>query len=140
MAFNKGMVAAFETVLGRKIVVPPYPHITGAIGAATARLPPAPGEEQLPRLRGRSPTGKYRVSLLRVQALREPLRREHLPDGRTGPKYFYNDRCEKYSAAHKKDLGEDLPDLFAEREQMLMEGTEAGSARRRSPPSASRAG
>jgi predicted nucleotide-binding protein (sugar kinase/HSP70/actin superfamily) len=41
-----------------------------------------------------------------------------------GPKYYYNDRCERYSGAHKRDLGADLPDLFAEREQMLMEGTD----------------
>ncbi len=34
VAFNKGMVAAYETILGREIVVAPYPHITGAVGAA----------------------------------------------------------------------------------------------------------
>ncbi|GAG96474.1 unnamed protein product, partial [marine sediment metagenome] len=33
-AFNLGQVAALETVLERGIVVPPWPHITGAIGAA----------------------------------------------------------------------------------------------------------
>ncbi|MBU4284519.1 MAG: hypothetical protein KJ968_05410, partial [Nanoarchaeota archaeon] len=33
-AFNPGQVAALETVLKRGIVVPPWPHITGAIGAA----------------------------------------------------------------------------------------------------------
>ncbi|GFP28742.1 hypothetical protein HKBW3S33_02158, partial [Candidatus Hakubella thermalkaliphila] len=34
VAFNRGMVGAFETLLDRLIIVPPYPHLTGAIGAA----------------------------------------------------------------------------------------------------------
>ena len=38
VAFNKGMIAAFETILNRKIVVPPYPHITGAVGRCKISL------------------------------------------------------------------------------------------------------
>lgn len=34
VAFNRGVVAAFETILGKKINVPAYPHLTGAIGMA----------------------------------------------------------------------------------------------------------
>ncbi len=33
-ARNAGLVAAFETALGRPVIVPPYPHLTGAFGAA----------------------------------------------------------------------------------------------------------
>jgi len=33
-AFNKALVAAFETWLGRPIIVPSTPHLTGALGAA----------------------------------------------------------------------------------------------------------
>ena len=33
-AFNKGVVAAFEKVLGKPIKVPPHHDVTGAIGAA----------------------------------------------------------------------------------------------------------
>ena len=47
-----------------------------------------------------------------------------------GPKYFYNDRCEKFSAVHKKNLGEHLPDLFAEREQMMMDAYDRSRPRR----------
>lgn len=34
VAFNKAVVSGFETLLGKKIYVPEYPHLTGAIGAA----------------------------------------------------------------------------------------------------------
>ena len=123
VAFNQGMVAAFETILGRPIIVPPYPHITGAIGVASIAYRERP---QKSRFRGfdQIAAGEYRVSSFECQ---------HCPnrcdvnvfqmDG--GPKYYYNDRCERYSGAHKRGLGEGLPDLFAEREQMLLEGTEA---------------
>jgi len=33
-AFNKGVVAAFEKVLGKPVEVPPHHDVTGAIGAA----------------------------------------------------------------------------------------------------------
>ena len=123
VAFNQGVVAAFETLLGRPIVVPPYPHLTGAIGAAMIAY-----RERSERsgFRGfkKIAEGKYEVSSF--ECTRCPNHCDvnvFQMDG--GPKYYYNDRCERYSGTHKRGLGEGLPDLFAEREQMLMEGTEA---------------
>jgi len=34
VAFNKAVVAGFETLLGKRVYVPEYPHLTGAIGVA----------------------------------------------------------------------------------------------------------
>jgi predicted CoA-substrate-specific enzyme activase len=34
VAFNRAIVAGFETILDQPIYVPPYPHLTGAIGIA----------------------------------------------------------------------------------------------------------
>ena len=123
VAFNQGMVAAFETILGRPIIVPPHPHLTGAIGAAVIAYRERPAASTF---RGfeRIAAGQYNVSSFECK--RCPNRCDvnvFQMDG--GPKYYYNDRCERYSGAHKRGMGEDLPDLFAEREQMLMEGTDA---------------
>ena len=119
VAFNKGMVAAFETILGRKIVAPPYPHITGAVGAARLAYLENP---ETSRFHGfdRIAESTYEVGSFECKgcANRCDVNTFQM-DG--GPKYFYNDRCEKFSAAHKKDKGAELPDLFAERERMLME-------------------
>lgn len=119
VAFNKGMVAAYETVLGRKIVVPPYPHITGAIGAARLAYLANP---EVSTFRGfdKIADAKYEITSFECKGCpnRCDVNTFQMEDG---PKYFYNDRCEKFSAAHKKNLGEHLPDLFAEREKMMME-------------------
>lgn len=34
VAFNQGMVRAFKEVLNQKIIIPPHPEITGAVGSA----------------------------------------------------------------------------------------------------------
>ncbi len=129
VAFNKGMVAAFETVLGREIVVPPYPHITGAVGAARLAYRANPEESSF-RGFDRIAESKYEVTSFECKGCpnRCDVNTFQL-DG--GPKYFYNDRCEKFSAVHKKDLGSQLPDLFAEREKMMMEAYRARSGEQR---------
>ncbi len=122
VAFNQGMVAAFETLLDRPIVVPPYPHLTGAIGAAGLAYRERPEKSSFQGF-DQIASAQYEVSSF--ECARCPNRCDvnvFQMDG--GPKYYYNDRCERYSGAHKRGLGEGLPDLFAEREQMLMEGTD----------------
>ena len=122
VAFNQGMVAAFETILGRPIIVPPHPHITGAVGAAVIAYRQRPAKSSFRGFEQIS-AGEYRVSSFECARCANRCDVNVFQvDG--GPKYYYNDRCERYSGAHKKGLGEGLPDLFAEREQMLMEGTE----------------
>ncbi|MDO8682353.1 MAG: acyl-CoA dehydratase activase-related protein, partial [Armatimonadota bacterium] len=118
VAFNKGMVAAYETLLGRKIVVPPFPHITGAIGAARLAFRDRPeksgfrGFEQIAE-------GKYEMASFECRACanRCDVNTFQIENG---PKYFYNDRCEKYSAVHKKDPADGLPNLFKEHEDLMM--------------------
>jgi len=122
VAFNKGMVAAFETVLDRPIVVPPYPHLTGAIGVAAIAYRQRPAVSSF---RGFETVANSTYTISSFECRHCPNRCDvnvfQLGDG---PKYFYNDRCERYSGAHKRGLGEGLPDLFGEREQLLMAGTE----------------
>lgn len=118
VAFNKGMVAAYETVLGREIIVPPYPHITGAIGAARLAYMADP---QVSTFKGFDAIAEARYEIGSFECKGCPNRCDvNTFQMEGGPKYFYNDRCEKFSAVHKKNLGAHLPDLFAEREQMMM--------------------
>ena len=122
VAFNQGMLAAFETILKRPVVVPPLPHITGAIGAALLALHERPDKSSFRGFQQIS-KGKYHVSSFECKGCPNHCD-VNVFQMDSGPKYYYNDRCERYSGAHKRSLGEGLPDLFAEREQMLMEGTE----------------
>lgn len=119
VAFNKGMVAAYETILGREIVVPPYPHLTGAVGAARLAYlsdieePTFKGFEKI--LESEYELGSFECKSCANRCDVNTFQAEG------GPKYFYNDRCEKFSAAHKKNLGAGLPDLLGEREELLAE-------------------
>ena len=44
VAFNKGVVAAFEKVLGKPVIVPPHHEVTGAIGVALLAKEEVKGE------------------------------------------------------------------------------------------------
>lgn len=125
VAFNKGMVAAFETLTGKTIVVPPYPHLTGAIGAARLAY-----EQVSTRSRFRGfdavQAGGYRISSFECRSC-ENRCDVNVFEMADGQKFYYNDRCEKYSALQKKNLGEGLPDLFAEREERLLRVHRPGS-------------
>ena len=118
VAFNRGMVAAFETLLGKKIVVPPYPHLTGAIGVASLAYEQAPentrfvGFEKIEK-------STYRVTSFECKGCPNRCDVNVFQMG-DGLKFYYNDRCERYSAVHKRSLGEGLPNLFAEREELLL--------------------
>lgn len=118
VAFNKGMVAAYETVLEREVVVAPYPHITGAVGAARLAYLANP---EVSTFRGFDAIADAKYEINSFECKSCPNRCDvNTFQMEGGPKYFYNDRCEKFSAAHKKNLGAHLPDLFAEREQLMM--------------------
>ena len=116
-ARNKGMVAALATLFGRKIIVPPYPHLTGAIGAARLALKEAKGESSFRGFEAIT-IGEYEVSSFECKTCAHHCD-VSVFQMKDGPKYYYNDRCERYSGVGKKHLGAHLPDLFAEREQML---------------------
>lgn len=130
VAFNRGMVAAYETMLGRRVVVPPYPHLTGAIGAACIAYQEAPAEGTF---RGFEAVvdARYTVSSFECRscANRCDVNTFQMEGGQ---KYFYNDRCEKYSGQQKRQLHSQLPDLFAEREEMLF-NTYTGKAPKGAP-------
>ena len=119
VAFNKGMVAAFETVLGKRIIVPPYPHLTGAIGVARLALREAPAES---RFRGfeQVAEGRYQVGSFECHACANncDVNTFQIPGGR---KFYYNDRCERFGAANRVRHERKLPELFAEREAQLMD-------------------
>lgn len=115
-AFNKGVVAAFESVLGKPIIVPPHHDVTGAIGVAILAMEERTWERSsfkgfdLSRRRYEQTSfeckGCANYCLIRKVSVEgeKPL--------------FYGSRCEKYDVI-KRTKGSNLPDLFEEREKML---------------------
>ncbi len=118
-AFNKGVVAAFEKVLGQPITVPPYHDVTGAIGVALLAMRERTWEES--RFKGFE-LGYRPYEIVSFECKDCPNRCEIRRVTIQGERpLFYGSRCEKYDVDRvKKSLGEDLPDLFLEREQLLL--------------------
>ena len=115
-AFNKGVVAAFEQVLNKEIVVPPDHDVTGAIGVAILAMEERTWEKSsfkgfdLSQRRYEHSSfeckGCPNLCLIRKVSVEgeKPL--------------FYGSRCEKYDVI-KRTKGSDIPDLFEEREKLL---------------------
>ncbi|MFO7621503.1 MAG: acyl-CoA dehydratase activase [Bacteroidales bacterium] len=121
---NKAVVAAFEQVLGKKIIIPPHFDVTGAIGAAIlAQRSMAEGQKTTFKGFGvRNAT--YKVSRFVCQSCTNhcEIRRVTI----TGEKksLFYGGRCEKYETDGRKKALNNIPNLFKKRIEMLMEGFE----------------
>jgi len=115
-AFNKGVVAAFEKVLDKEIIVPENHDVTGAIGVAILAMEERTWERSgfkgfdLSQRRYEQTSfeckGCPNLCLIRKVSVEgeKPL--------------FYGSRCEKYDVI-KRTKGSSIPDLFEEREKML---------------------
>ena len=118
-AANKGIVAAFESVVGRPITVPPHHDVTGAIGAALLAMRERDWKESGFKGFKVSET-EYSISTFECQSCPNTCTiRKVKVEGEQRP-LFYGSRCEKYDVAQDEGpTKRELPDLFAEREEML---------------------
>ncbi|HNS33270.1 MAG TPA: acyl-CoA dehydratase activase, partial [bacterium] len=121
VALNKSVIAAFEKILGKKITVPPNSEVTGAIGAALV----AKTESQnwtISSFKGWDKIINAKYELRSFECRDCPNHCEIREVKTEGSKtLYYGSRCEKYnmdSSARRKKSG--LPDLFAERENCLL--------------------
>jgi predicted CoA-substrate-specific enzyme activase len=132
VAANRAVVAAFEKVMGKPVVVPRHHDVTGAIGVAILAM-----EHQ--KSRGRdTPTNFRGFDLSQRHYEIETFECAGCPNACEVKKVtlegeqplFYGSRCDKYNLKKKESLGTHFPDLFLEREQFLLDGYDAaGSAK-----------
>ena len=125
-AFNRAVVAAFEAVTGKSIAVPDHHEVTGALGAADL------ARRHMLQLAQESPDGQMPASTFRGFELAQleykvssfecthcpnncEIKEVILPD--SDPLY-YGSRCDRYNLKEKTKT-DHIPDLFAERQQML---------------------
>ncbi len=118
-AANLGVVSAFEKVTGKKIIVPEHHDVTGAIGAALlAMREMRPGQRT--RFKGFELSKKrYEVQSFECRDCSNLCEiRKVVMEGEKP--LYYGGRCEKYDV--KRDGRDDtsIPDLFKERERMLL--------------------
>lgn len=127
VAANRSVVAAFENILGQTVTVPENHDVTGAIGAALIAAE---------RLRDTPPQSNFAgFNLSKRECQVDSFRCQHCANrcdvkkvtvaGRL--RSFYGGICDRYdglgetaTGAPRSSAGGDLPDLFKEREEMLM--------------------
>ncbi|MBA7601319.1 hypothetical protein ES703_08389 [subsurface metagenome] len=115
-AFNLGQVAALETVFEKGIVVPPWPHITGAIGAAKY----AYDTKHLGDFRGFKKISNLKYNIGPYECINKGCGNEcNITMAKIGDEEFYiGDRCQRYSAK-KAEKKIKPPNLFKERQKIM---------------------
>lgn len=119
---NKSVVAAFEKVTGKKISIPPHFDVTGAIGAAIlAREHMSDGRES--SFKGFEVSNvSYKVRRFTCKACPNNCEIQSIKIEGEKKALFYGGRCEKYEKEERKKKENNIPDLFKERTDRLMEG------------------
>jgi predicted CoA-substrate-specific enzyme activase len=119
VAFNKGVVSAFEEVVGKPVYVPPNHEVTGAIGCGIIALLEHNKTKQKTTFKGFDISKReFNVSTFECKQCENMCEIRKIASEGEKP-LFYGSRCEKYDVDRsKKKSG--FPDLFAEREEMLL--------------------
>ncbi len=118
VAYNRAVAAAFARVTGKRITVPPHHEVTGAIGCALLAM-----EADLQagsRFKGFDLSERsYEVRSFECKDCANRCEVNRVTVQGEKPR-FYGSRCEKYDVERRSRRGEGLPDLFAERAEMLL--------------------
>ncbi len=117
VAYNRGVKAAFEKVLGRRIMVPPHHDCMGAIGAAVIAMRERKWEKSAFKgfdMRSR----RYNIGSFVCRDCPNICTVRKVEITGEAPLY-YGDRCGKYEDSRKQDQGSHISRLFRERTQFL---------------------
>ena len=118
-AHNRGVKAAFEKVCGKKITVPPHHDVLGALGAAIIALE---NRSDGPSAFKGFDLAKRRYSVESFECSDCPNNCEIRKVFIEGEKVlYYGSRCEKHEKKGIDKRGNDIPDMFEEREKLLLE-------------------
>lgn len=117
VAWNRGVVAAFEKMTGKIITVPPHHDITGAIGVALMAMEADTGEKT--KFRGFDLSKRsYSVSTFTCDDCDNQCEIRKVEMENEEPLY-YGSRCEKYDIK-KESSTVATPDYFKLRQQFLL--------------------
>ena len=145
VAYNRGVKAAYEAVLGKKVIVPPHHDILGAVGVAILAMEETQGASKFKGfdLRDR----KYKATAFECTDCANNCEIHQVTfesvSSEASKTLAYGSRCGKYDDAEtkKKKASIKIPQLFKEREKKFLsvgqlarpEGHQPGSPVTRQP-------
>jgi predicted CoA-substrate-specific enzyme activase len=121
-AFNRAVKAAFEAVLGKKVIVPPHHDILGAVGVAMLAKDEMENSLGKTRFRGFDLTDrKYELSSFECQSCSNRCEIHKVVFEGEKP-LFYGSRCGKWDSQEQQDRRKfsKIPRLFEERSRALL--------------------
>jgi len=119
---NKAVVAAFEQVLGKKIIIPPHFDVTGAIGVAILAQR-SMNNGQKTRFKGFGVRNvAYDISRFVCQSCTNNCEIRRVKIDGIKKSLYYGGRCERYETDDRKKIANNIPNLFEKRLEMLREG------------------
>jgi len=117
---NKSVVAAFERITGKQIIIPPHFDVTGAIGAAILAQKEII-EGQPSRFKGFHVSDlPFTVDSFTCKSCSNNCEIQKVKIGGEKKPMFYGGRCELYEVDDRKGKGKDIPNYFEERLKYLM--------------------
>ena len=119
---NKAVVAAFEQVLGKKIIIPPHFDVTGAIGAAILAQRSMAGGQKTKFKGFGIRNADYAMSRFTCQGCANHCEIRRVKIEGEKKSLYYGGRCEKYETAGRKQSKSNIPNLIAKRLEMLTGG------------------
>ncbi|HSM61611.1 MAG TPA: acyl-CoA dehydratase activase [Longimicrobiales bacterium] len=125
VAGNAAVASAFEAVLGRPVRVPPHHDVTGAIGAALlAREEMREEPSRRTRFRGFDARDRRYEAVTFVCRACTNLCEVKRISVAGEPPIFFGARCDRFEDAGRtgRRPAQAVPDLFAEREALLLAG------------------
>jgi predicted CoA-substrate-specific enzyme activase len=121
-AFNRAVKAAFESVLGKPVTVPPHHDILGAIGVAMLAKDEIKASRRTTRFRGFNLAGRnYELSSFECQSCSNRCEIHKVVFEGEKP-LFYGSRCGKWDSTEQKEKRQSskIPRLFEERANALI--------------------
>lgn len=129
VAWNQSVVAAFQTLLNRPVIVPPHHDVTGAVGVAILAQEELSqrrraGEKVVSRFKGFDLSERhYETSTFECKACPNLCEVSKITISGDSP-IFYGARCDRYEDQGKRQQRaqrlEGIPDLFDERGALLL--------------------
>ncbi|HEY49099.1 MAG TPA: CoA activase [Dehalococcoidia bacterium] len=128
VAANRSVAAAFENILNKQITVPEHHEVTGAIGAALIARERRKGSRQKSSFAGFDLRDReYRVKTFECKHCPNHCEIKRVFVG-SESKSFYGGICDRYDVKRGESAGKGLPDLFKEREELLLSYYREGEA------------
>ncbi|MCP4228788.1 MAG: CoA activase, partial [bacterium] len=118
VAFNKGVVAAFETITGKAVTVPDHHEVTGAWGMAIIAFNEWDGVSDSTFKTWALSKLEYKQSSFECTDCSNNCEIKTVEVEGEEPLY-YGSRCEKYDVDRSKKDMSHIPDLFKERDALL---------------------